>query len=164
VIVAGPTQALVTRVGTRFVMVLGLLLSTLGLLWYTQISVDGHYSSTLLPGYLLIGFGLAMSFIPVSIAALAGVGPREAGLASGLINTSQQIGGAIGVAIASTIATTHAASLLRSGHSQPDALTSGYALAFWVIAGFAAAGAAAAFFLVRSDEIEVERETAGAEA
>jgi EmrB/QacA subfamily drug resistance transporter len=164
VVVAGPTQALVTRVGARFVMVAGLLLSTLGLLWYTQISVDGTYSKTLLPGYLLVGFGLALSFIPVSIAALAGVGPREAGLASGLINTSQQIGGAIGVAVASTIAATHASSLLSSGHSAPDALTSGYALAFWVIAAFSAASVVAAFLLVRDDELEVESETAGAEA
>ena len=120
------------------------------MLWYAQIPVHGAYASDLLPGYLMVGFGLGLSFIPVSIAALAGVGPREAGLASGLINTSQQIGGAIGVAIAVTVATSHAKSLLRSGHAPADALTHGYALAFWVVAGLAAAGVVLALALVRN--------------
>ena len=128
-------------------------LNTGGLIWYTQISVHGTYVHDLLGGYLLFGFGLALAFIPVSIAALAGVGPREAGLASGLLNTSQQVGGAIGVAVASTVAITHATHLLHTGHSQAAALTSGYALAFWVVAGISAAGVVAALALVRDAEV-----------
>ena len=76
---------------------------TAGMLWYTQIPVDASYASDLLPGYLLVGFALPFTFIPVSIAALAGVEAHEAGLASGLINTAQQIGGAIGVAVTSSV-------------------------------------------------------------
>jgi EmrB/QacA subfamily drug resistance transporter len=156
VFVAGLSQWLCTKVGAKPVMVLGMLLNTIALVWYTQISVDGTYTGDLLGGYLLFGFGLAFAFIPVSIAALAGVGPREAGLASGLLNTAQQVGGAVGVAIATSVAVSHATHLLQTGHSQAEALTGGYALAFWVIAGISAAGVLAALFLVRSDEVAIE--------
>jgi EmrB/QacA subfamily drug resistance transporter len=162
VIVAGLAQAATTRLGPRPVLVVGMLLLTAGMLWYSQIPVNGSYAADLLPGYLFVGFGLAASFIPVSIAALAGIGAREAGLASGMINTSQQIGGAIGVAIAITVATTHIKHELRTGHTPPEALTSGYALAFWVIAGIAAAGVVLAFALVRVPrEALSEAEAAG---
>jgi predicted MFS family arabinose efflux permease len=97
---------------------------------------------------------MAFSFIPISIAALAGVEDREAGLASGLINTAQQIGGALGVAIAATVAFTHAKTLIASGHDPLSAQTSGFALAFWVIAGIGAVAVVAAFVLVRSSEVE----------
>jgi EmrB/QacA subfamily drug resistance transporter len=158
--VAGLAQALTTRVGVRPTLTAGLLLLTAGMLYYTQISVHGSFLGDLLPGYLLVGFGLAFSFIPVSIAALAGVEGREAGLASGLINTTQQIGGALGVAVASTVAFTHVRTLLASGHDQPAALTSGFSLAFWVIAAFATVGAVAAFVLVRGRALEqVESES-----
>ena len=129
-----------------------------GMLAYTQIPVDGSFVSNLLVGYLLVGVGMAFAFIPMSIAALAGVQSREAGLASGLINTSQQIGGALGVAIASTIAFTHATNLLKTGSNQASALTSGFALAFWVLAGIAAAGVVTALVLVRSAEPVAEAE------
>ena len=89
----------------------------------------------------------------MSIAALAGVGPRDAGLASGLLNTAQQVGGAIGVAVASSIAVSRATHLLHTGASQAAALTSGYALAFWVVAGISAAGVVAALALVRDEEV-----------
>ncbi|HET7568495.1 MAG TPA: MFS transporter [Gaiellaceae bacterium] len=160
--VAGLSQALVTRVGVRPVMTVGLALMTGGMLWYAQIPVHGRFASDLLPGYLMVGFGMAFAFIPVSIAALAGVADHEAGLASGLINTSQQIGGAIGVAVASTVAFTHADHLLASGHSQPAAFTSGFALAFWVLAGIGAASVVAAFGLVRSSEVAVDAEAVAA--
>jgi EmrB/QacA subfamily drug resistance transporter len=151
VLVAALSQYLCTRIGPKPVMALGLALNTGGLLWYAQIPVHGSYAHDLLGGYLMFGFGLALAFIPVSIAALAGVGPREAGLASGLLNTSQQVGGAIGVAIATSVAVSHATHLLRTGHSQADALTSGYALAFWVIAGISAAAVVAALTLVKNE-------------
>jgi EmrB/QacA subfamily drug resistance transporter len=153
VVVAALSQWLTTKIGPRIVMAVGLALNTGGLIWYTQIPVHGSYARDLLGGYLLFGFGLALAFIPVSIAALAGVGPRDAGLASGLLNTSQQVGGAIGVAIASTVAISHATHLLHTGHSQAAALTSGYALAFWVVAGISAAGIVAALALVRDAEV-----------
>jgi EmrB/QacA subfamily drug resistance transporter len=151
VLVAGLAQWLATRIGPKPVMVTGLTLNTGALIWYAQIPVDGTYTRNLLGGYLMFGFGLAFAFIPVSIAALAGVGPREAGLASGLLNTSQQVGGAIGVAIASSVAVSHATHLLQTGHSQAAAFTSGYALAFWVIAGISAAGVVAALVLVKNE-------------
>jgi EmrB/QacA subfamily drug resistance transporter len=154
VLVAGISQALVTKVGPRPVMAVGLTLITGGMLWYTQIPVEGSFATHLLPGYLLVGFGMAFSFIPMSIAALAGVGPQQAGLASGLINASQQIGGALGVAIAATVAFTHTKTLLASGHSPAQAATSGFALGFWVIAGISAVSVVACLALVRGQELE----------
>jgi MFS family permease len=156
--VAGVSQALVTRYGPRPVMAIGLLLITGGMVWYSQIPVHASFATDLLPGYLMVGVGMAFSFIPMSIAALAGVESHEAGLASGLINTSQQIGGALGVAIAATVAFTHTTTLVRAGHDLASAQTSGFALGFWVIAGFGAAAVIATLALVRSQEIAVEAE------
>ncbi len=156
VLVAGASQALTTRIGPRPVLATGMALIAGGMIAYTQIPVDGSFVSNLLVGYLLVGVGMAFAFIPMSIAALAGVQAREAGLASGLINTSQQIGGALGVAIASTIAFTHATNLLKTGSNEASALTSGFALAFWVLAGIAAAGVVTALVLVRSEAVEAE--------
>jgi EmrB/QacA subfamily drug resistance transporter len=152
--VAGAAQALVTRVGPRPVLAVGLTLITSGMLWFTQIPVKGSFLTHLLPGYLLVGVGMAFSFIPISIAALAGVEPQQAGLASGLINTAQQIGGALGVAIAATVAFTHTQTLLASGHSAASAATSGFALGFWVIAGISAVSVVACLVLVRGTERE----------
>jgi MFS family permease len=152
--VAGISQALVTRIGVRPVMTIGLALITGGLLWYTQIPSHGSFATHLLPGYLMMGVGMAFAFIPLSIAALAGVEPDEAGLASGLINTSQQIGGALGVAIAASVAFTHTGTLLASGHSQAQAQTSGFALGFWVLAGIGAASVIACLALVHGSELE----------
>jgi EmrB/QacA subfamily drug resistance transporter len=156
VLVAGISQALVTRVGPRPVMAVGLALITGGMLWYTQIPVEGSFVTHLLPGYLLVGVGMAFSFIPMSIAALTGVEPREAGLASGLINTAQQIGGALGVAIAATVAFTHTKTLLTSGDSPAQAATSGFALGFWVLAGIGAVSVIACLLLIPSTEPEPE--------
>ena len=103
----GIVAGAVTRLGARPVLIAGLRCRPVDV-WYTQIPVHGSFAADLLPGYLAIGFGLAFSFIPMSIAALAGVEHDEAGLASGLINTTQQIGGALGVAIVATVAFTHA--------------------------------------------------------
>jgi EmrB/QacA subfamily drug resistance transporter len=156
VLVAGISQALVTRIGPRPVMAVGLTLITGAMLWYTQIPTEGSFASALLPGYLLMGIGMAFAFIPMSIAALAGVEEHEAGLASGLINTSQQIGGALGVAIAATVAFTHMNTLLASGHSPAEAQTSGFALAFWVLAGISAASVVACLALVRGGELQTQ--------
>ena len=152
--VAGISQALVTRIGPRPVMTVGLALITGGMLWYSQIPTHGSFVTHLLPGYLMVGVGMAFSFIPMSIAALAGVASDQAGLASGLINTAQQIGGALGVAIASTVAFTHMNTLLASHHSPAQAATSGFALGFWVIAGISAVSVIACIALVRGRELE----------
>ena len=159
VLVAGLAQWLTTRIGARPVMAVGLALNTGALIWYAQIPVDGSYVHDLLGGYVMFGFGLAFAFIPVSIAALAGVSNEQAGLASGLLNTAQQVGGALGVAVASSVAISRATHLLHTGSSQAAALTSGYALAFWVMAGISAAGVVAALVLVRDQELERTEET-----
>jgi predicted MFS family arabinose efflux permease len=163
VIWAGVAQALATRYSPMPVIVIGMLVLTGSLIWYTQIPVDGHYWPDLLPAYLTFALGLAFAFVPVTIAALAQVSHREAGLASGLINTNQQIGGAIGVAVASTIFTSRATDLLKTGDTPAEAFTSGYQYAFWALAALALAGAVAAFVLLRGTEAPAqEAETAHA--
>jgi EmrB/QacA subfamily drug resistance transporter len=159
---AGVAQALVTKIGAKKVMALGFIGTIAGLLWYTQIPVDGSYWPNLLPGYLLIGFALPFSFIPVSIAALAGVEQHEAGLASGLINTAQQVGGAIGVAITSSVLLTHSNTLLKEGKQFPDAFTSGTRWAFWVTVGIAVAGLVATLVLIEDKEIATVEQPAAA--
>jgi EmrB/QacA subfamily drug resistance transporter len=160
VLAAGVAQALTTRFGPKPIIVIGLVLLTLAMVWYAQIPVDGKFLSDLLPGYLLVGVGIAFAFVPVSIAALAGVAEREAGLASGLINTSQQIGGAIGTAVASTVFATHFKTLVHEGRSVPDALTHGYAYAFWALAFFGLAAIVAALTLIRREEMAQSTATA----
>jgi MFS family permease len=146
---------LVTRVGVKPVLVIGMTALTLGLLFFTRVSVGGSYVGDLLPGFLVLGVGIGFSFVPISIAALAGVGPSEAGLASGLINTSQQIGGALGIAALSTIATSRTEDSLGSGTAVPTALVDGFQSAFVVGAVVAALGIIAALTLIRRDELEV---------
>jgi MFS family permease len=163
VIWAGIAQALATRYSPMPVIVIGMLVIAASLVWYTQIPVDGHYWPDLLPAYITFALGLAFAFVPVTIAALAQVSPQEAGLASGLINTNQQIGGAIGVAVASTIFTSRATDLLKTGSTPAEAFTSGYQYAFWALVAIALAGAVAAFVLLRGTEAPAEeRETAPA--
>jgi EmrB/QacA subfamily drug resistance transporter len=145
---------LVTRVGVKPVIVAGMTLLTVGLLYFTQVSVDGSYVADLLPGFLIIGAGLGFSFVPISIAALAGVQPAEAGLASGLFNTSQQIGGALGIAVLSTIATTKTDNAVASGTPLPNALTDGFEAAFIWGGVIAAAGILVGLLLVRPRDLE----------
>ncbi len=151
---------LVTRVGVKPVLVTGMATLTAGLVYFTQVSVGGSYLGDLLPGFLLIGVGIGFSFVPISIAALAGVQAAEAGLASGLINTTQQIGGALGIAALSTIATTRTADAVAAGTAAPAALVDGFTAAFVAGAIVAAAGIVAALTLIRRDELEQEQEVA----
>jgi MFS family permease len=145
---------LVTRVGVKPVLVTGMAFLTAGLVFFTQVSVGGSYVSDLLPGFLLIGVGIGFSFVPITIAALAGVEAAEAGLASGLINTSQQIGGALGIAALSTIATTRTEDAVSVGTAAPTALVDGFTGAFIAGAIIAAIGIVASLTLIRSDELE----------
>ena len=150
---ANVAAALVNRVGVRPLIASGMAILAVGLLLFTQVSVGGSYATHLLPGFLLVALGMALCFVPISIAALAGVRQAEAGLASGLINTSQQIGGAVGIALLSTIAISRTENEVAAGTAVPQALTSGFQLAFWVGAGIALAGVVAALVLIRQEEI-----------
>src|SRR5215217_4715123 len=145
---------LVTRVGVKSVLALGMTALTAGLVFFTQVSVGGSYVTDLLPGLLLIGLGIGFSFVPISIAALAGIEPAEAGLASGLINTSQQIGGALGIAALSTIATSRTADAVASGTATQSALVDGFTAAFVAGVIIAAIGVVASLTLIRRDELE----------
>jgi EmrB/QacA subfamily drug resistance transporter len=153
IIWANVAAAMVNRVGVRPLIAGGMAVLTVGLLLFTQVSVDGSYVSDLLPGFLLVAFGLAFCFVPISIAALAGVSQAEAGIASGLINTSQQVGGAVGIALLSSIAINRTESEVVQGTAVPAALTSGFQIAFWVGAVIAAVGVVAALVLIRQEEI-----------
>ncbi len=124
------------------------------LVYFTQVSVGGSYLGDLLPGFLLIAVGIGFAFVPISIAALAGVQPAEAGLASGLINTSQQIGGALGIAALSTIATSRTDDAVAGGASQASALVTGFHGAFLAGVIIAALGIVASLTLIRRDELE----------
>jgi EmrB/QacA subfamily drug resistance transporter len=147
-------QALTTRIGVRPLLPLGMLLAAVGLVLYTQLPVHGHYFWDLFPAFIIGGVGLALAFVPMSIGALTGVRAREAGVASGLLNTSQQVGGAIGVAVASTIAATYTSHYVSahpgSTPASAAALTHGFKIAFWVLAGIAIVGAVLATVLVES--------------
>ncbi len=158
VVAAGASQALVTRLGVKPVLITGMVLLGLGLAFFSQVSVGGSYVSDLLPGFLLIGVGMGFSFVPISIAALAGITSTEAGLASGLINTSQQIGGALGIAILATVSTTRTDNLLANGTERAAALTGGFSIAFWVAAAFAVVSLIATIALLRRDDLAVVEE------
>jgi EmrB/QacA subfamily drug resistance transporter len=160
VVSSGVAQALVTKLGIKPALIGGLTLVGGGLVYFTQISPTGSYFVDLFPGFIILGIGLGFTFVPISIAALAGVTGRDAGLASGLINTSQQIGGALGLAILTTVYATHSSSLLRSGTPRASALTSGFALAFWVAAGVAAAAIVTTLLIVRRRDLQVQAEPA----
>jgi EmrB/QacA subfamily drug resistance transporter len=165
IVFANVSQALALRFGIRRILPLGLLLAAVGLVLYAQLPVHGHYFWDLFPAFVLSGIGMSFAFIPMTIGALAGVEASDAGVASGLINTSQQIGGAIGVAVATTIAATYTSRYLGAhpGSAPGDgaALTHGFAIAFYVLAGLAALAVLLAAVLVESgpalaEEIEEE--------
>ena len=145
---------IVNRIGVKPALVIGMTSLTAGLVYFTQVSVGGSYLGDLLPGFLLVAVGLGFSFVPISIAALAGIQPAEAGLASGLINTSQQIGGALGIAALSTIATTRTSDALAGGSSHASALVTGFQGAFIAGVIIAGIGIVAALTLIRRDELE----------
>jgi EmrB/QacA subfamily drug resistance transporter len=149
---------LVTRIGVKPALVIGMTTLTAGLVYFTQVSVGGSYLGDLLPGFLLIAVGIGFSFVPISIAALAGIQPAEAGLASGLINTSQQIGGALGIAALSTIATSRTGDALAKGSTPAAALVDGFHGAFVAGVIIAAIGIVASLTLIRRDELETRVE------
>jgi EmrB/QacA subfamily drug resistance transporter len=140
------TSRLVIRLGPKRLLVAGMLAQAAGLLLFTRIAVGGHYLSDVLLASLLVAIGIGFAFITGTIAAVAGAAPHEAGLASGLVNTSRMFGGALGLAILATIATSHTNALLHHGTAPQQALVSGFQLAFAVGAGVAFVGALVAAF------------------
>jgi EmrB/QacA subfamily drug resistance transporter len=162
IVAAGMAQALVARFGVRTVLAVGMILAAGGLIYFTQISVHGTYVGTLLPGFILAGVGLGLSFVPVTIGAVSGVRGSEAGVASGLVNTTQQIGGALGVAVLSTVAVSAANRFVAANPTAPHVaqagLTHGFSLAFAVGAVLAGLGALVAIFGVPGGAREAERE------
>ncbi len=143
---------LVTKFGYKPVLAIGLLFIVAGLLWFSQISVGGGFTTDILGPSLLAAAGLGFSFVTTTIAAVSGVDEHEAGLASGLINTSQQVGGALGLAILSAIATSRTENLLGSGTGMSEALTDGFQAAFLGGAALAALGFVLTLVLIRGSD------------
>jgi EmrB/QacA subfamily drug resistance transporter len=155
----------VTRFGFKPILASGMALVAAGLVWFSQISAHGSFVGDILGPSLLAATGLGLGFVTSTIAAVSGVDGREQGIAGGLINTSQQIGGALGLAVLSTIATTRIHNVLASGGASPhQALTSGFQDAFLGGAGLAALGLVAALVLIRNRDsrahVEMSREQA----
>jgi EmrB/QacA subfamily drug resistance transporter len=143
---------LVSRLGAKPVLATGLGLLAIGLASFSRVPADGSYVRDLLPGFLVVAIGMAFSFVSVNVAALTGVENRDAGLGSGLVGTSQQVGAALGLALLSSIAMTHADAAERAGDPASVALNGGLQVGFGVGALVALAGVAAVLLLLRSDE------------
>jgi EmrB/QacA subfamily drug resistance transporter len=151
VVAAGIASQLVTRIGFKPTLVSGMLVITGGLVWFSRVPPTGSYVSNVLGPSLLAGVGFGFAFVAVTIAAVTGTEPHEAGLASGLINTAQQIGGALGLAILATIANSQTQNLVHSGiHSASISLTKGFDRAFLVAGGFTLIGAILALLMISS--------------
>ena len=150
VLSAGITARLMGRFGARRVMLPGLVLTAVGLLLMARLDEHTSYFPTMFAALLILGIGAGTAFIPLLALAMAHVPPADAGLASGIVNVSLQMSGAIGLAVLGTISTDHARSLLADGHSLPSALTSGYQLAFLFGASCVALGAVLGYVMLRA--------------
>ena len=164
IISAGVASSLVTKYGFKPILVSGLVLTAIGLVWFAQVEVGGSYVADILFPSLIAAVGLGFAFVPMTIGAVSGVAPHETGLASGLINTSQQVGGALGLAILAAIANSRTDSLMvdagGAASALPNALTQGFQTAFMVGAGFAVLGAILAATLISSRESKEHAEAA----
>ena len=146
IVVAGVASQLVTRIGFKPVLMAGMLVFAGGLLWLAQVPADGGYLEHLFGPMIVVGVGLGLAFVSVTVGAVAGTQPNEAGLASGIINTAQQVGGALGLAVLSSVAFAG----VPEGRPDPVALTNGFSDAFLLGAGFALLGFLVALLAVRS--------------
>jgi predicted MFS family arabinose efflux permease len=147
IVAAALSSQVATKIGFKPVLITGLALIGVGLLWWSRVSPDGSYVSDILGPSLLAAVGLGLAFVTITIAAVAGVADDDSGLASGLINTSQQIGGALGLAILATIANSVSDSV-----ADPVALTDGFRAAFLAGAGFAFLGLIVALVLIKTSD------------
>jgi sugar phosphate permease len=161
---AGIASSLVTRFGFKPILIAGLVLTAMGLTWFSQVDADGGYVGDILFPSLLAAVGLGFAFVPMTIAAVSGVEAHETGLASGLINTSQQVGGALGLAILAAIANSRTDEVMEAANGAqsalPGALTEGFQIAFIVGAAFAVLGAILAATLLSSKESRSHAEAA----
>jgi EmrB/QacA subfamily drug resistance transporter len=162
IVSAGMASQLVTRIGFKPILIVGMLLVAAGLIWFGQVSAPGGtYLGDILFPSMLAAVGLGFAFVPVTIAAVTGTRPDEAGLASGLINTSQQVGGALGLAVLATVATGRTDDVISSGERNPlVALTEGFQDAFLAGAGLALLGALLAAVLISSKDSREHAEAA----
>ena len=161
VVSAGAASQLVTRIGFKPSLVTGMVFIAAGLLWFSQVSPDGTYVGDVLFPSMLAAIGLGFSFVPVTIAAVTGTEPGEAGLASGMLNTTQQVGGALGLAIAAAVANSTTSDVFAGGErDRAVALTEGFQDAFLVCAGFAILGAVLAAVLISSKDSREHAEAA----
>jgi EmrB/QacA subfamily drug resistance transporter len=162
ILAAGAASQLTTRIGFKPTLIAGLLFIAGALLWFSRVPAPGgSFVADVLGPSVLAAIGLGLAFVSVTIAAVTGTKPHEAGLASGLINTAQQVGGALGLAILATVANSRTQSLFHSGvHSTAIALTKGFDRAFLVGAGFAITGAILAAVLISSRDSREHSEAA----
>ena len=168
---AGAASVGVTRFGFKPILLAGLLFVAAGLFWFSRVpATGGTFAANILGPSLLAAIGLGLSFVPVTIAAVTGTRPHEAGLASGLVNTAQQVGGALGLAILATVANSRTKSVMHAGqHDVAVALTKGFERAFLVGSGFALVGALLTIVLIssrdsRSHSLAARSEAGGAPA
>jgi EmrB/QacA subfamily drug resistance transporter len=157
---------LIMRFGATATLLPGLVFVAIGLALFQRVPVDGNYVTDLLPTMLLLGIGAGLAFPSLMTLAMAGAGPEDSGLASGLVNTTQQVGGALGLAVLATLSADRTESLRGDGESTAQALTGGYHLAFAIAAGLVVAGIVVALALLRTDsrtEVSTEQEDHAAE-
>ena len=143
------SERLITRFGAQRVMVAGLLFVTAGMVFFAVAPVHARYATDVLPAAVLIGIGAGLCFPPTMTLAMTGVRPSDAGLASGLVNTTGQVGGAIGLSILTTVSTGRSTALREAGSGALDALTGGYHAAFWIATGLIVAALAIALTVLR---------------
>jgi EmrB/QacA subfamily drug resistance transporter len=144
------TEPLVTRFGAKATMIIGLVLIAAAQLLFTRVPVDGSFVADILPVTVLLGAGAGMAFPALMTLSMSGATPQDAGLASGLVNTTVQVGGALGLAVLATLSATRSDSLVASGHSTAVALTGGYHLAFLIGFALVVAAIVVAFAVLRS--------------
>jgi len=154
----GLSAKLVMRYGFRLPLATGLALAGLGLLWLARAPVDGSFAVDIFPSMVLLGLGAGMAFNPVLLAAMSEVEPQESGLASGIVNTSFMMGGALGLAVLASVADSRTSNLLDAGESQVAALTGGYHAAFLIGAIFAGSAALIGGLLLRNQELPAHEE------
>jgi fucose permease len=160
------SDTLVMRFGIKVPLVGGLMLFVLGLLLFARAPADGSFLVDVLPGMIVMGIGGGITFNPLLLAAMGDVGPTEAGLASGIVNTAFMMGGALGLAVLASLAASRTDTLLAEGEEQLVALTGGYHVAFLVAAAFAALAAVGSVLLrpAAAPAHEPEPATAASEA
>jgi len=167
-VAGGTASQLITRVGTRPVVVAGCLISAAGIFWVSRVPLHGSYAGDLLPGFLIMSLGAGSVFVSVTAAANAGVPPERAGLAAGLLNSSQQVGSALGLAILSAIAVSRTSTLIAAGAPHVVAADSGYHQALLAGSGLMAAAALIALRIGNTKQaapvVMVSAEAASAES